>query len=264
MIGAATLLERVAHRRCVINATELNSDELLVSRAVAPYLYDFSPVTEESEELVNAVLDSSLTAIPILSKSGSVDVLEAIRRFWARVLARHTVSKTAREDIVHAYVFYFWAKIWEHSEQEPFVLEEAYIPQRRETWDVDSLFCEKLAPRFLSEAPVDVVALANKTVYLIEVKYGSADDRAVGQLLRYFESGRSLTTRVTHLCDLRKVVPVLVVRDFPKENWVSLPTSLRELIQVYYFDVDASDRLIFRDGREQLRAQLRGDRRYSY
>lgn len=263
MIAASILLDRIESRRCVIDATGLGADDVLVGRRAAPYLYDFA-AKPDAEAVVDSVIDSTLTAMPTLAKTAGPTALREIQRFWARVLSRHAVSKSAREDVVHAYVFYFWNELRSDPQVSLFDIEESYIPQQRLTWGVDSPFSERLASRFEREAPVDIVARDGTVLYAIEVKYDTADDRCVGQLLRYFEVARHLATNVEHFCDIRAVVPVLIAREFPKENWVSLSPAFRELLQVFTFDVDSEDRMFLRDGRVQLRAALKGNRRYSY
>ncbi len=261
MIPESTFVERAESRRCVIDGTTLATGEAVISTHAAPHLYDPAAAVLDQhvlDDVISAslrVLQSSL-AIP-------TEVRSDIRKFWARILWRREASDACREDVIHNYLYYFWSEVWEDSDCDAFALDEKYIPQGAFTWDPDSPFCQRLGGRFRKDAPVDIVGRSGRTVFLIEVKYDDVDDRAIGQLLRYFEAGRFLCNHVDHLCDLRWVVPVVVARDFPEPQWVALSPPLRELLRVYFFRAE-EDRVVLMDGRRQLRAKIAGSRRFSF
>ncbi len=261
MIAASTLVSAIAEARCAITQAKLAPDEALVSRAGLPALYD--PSLDASTDTVLRSLIKHTVDFSYKKQFAADDALEQVRRFWARVLSRAGVDSAARESVLQAYLFFFWNRVRSHSGDEPIAYDEGFIPQVRETWESDSNFCIRLVSRAEKDAPVDILAREGTTVYLIEVKYGDVDDRAIGQLLRYFERMRHLCNSVDHLCDLRSVVPVLVAKGFPPSNWSSLPTSMRELIRVYFYAVE-DDFLMLRDGRRTLQNQLKGDRRYFF
>ena len=261
MIARGTLLERLESGRCLIDGKVLEPGDVVVSGRVAPHLYSLaSPVQNGPlvEEAVDAVLEA--LASP---KSVNGAMRSLMRKFLARNLGRAELAENSREKIVHKYLFHFWRDVWEDSDCTPITLDEGCIPQDGRTWEGESPFFRRLVPRFNAEAPVDILALSEPTIYLVEVKYGGVDDRAIGQLLRYFETARFLCTVVDHLCDIRHVVPVLIARDCSEQFWVSLSPSFRELIRVYYYRVE-EDRLVLVDGRKQLRARMAGKKRYSF
>jgi hypothetical protein len=264
MISEGTFLERLEARRCIVQGTELLPDEVVVSRNVAPHIYGAARTRSDETGLVQAIA-TSLNIIGALGSRPRIDegVRAEIRRFWARVLSNADASSSAREDVIHAYLYHFWDDLWEDTDCERLSLEERYIPKDEKTWDRDSNFCVRLAGKFRARADVDIVARSGTTVYLIEVKFEDVDDRAVGQLLRYFDQGRYLSTHTDHLCDLRRVIPVMVARVFPDQFWTALPTSFRELMRIYFWKIE-NDRVVLSDARKQIRARMQGLKRSAY
>jgi hypothetical protein len=96
---------------------------------------------------------------------------------------------------------------------------------------------------------------------LIETKLGGLGDRAVEQILRYYRLGRDACDLHYHGCDIREVVPVLVVRDVPLAMWDAVPQYFREILRLYLYKV-RDGRVVLFDARRILQSQAR-DRLYT-
>lgn len=255
------MLTSIADRRCVISQAPLASDEVFISRRAVPVFYDVN-----SDASADAVLETLVQATIELAYQPSfrdAQAREPVRRFWVRMLDRAAIDSARREQLLHAYLYLFSDRPMVESGDDPLAYEEGFIPQNDATWDKDSNFCNRLVSRVRKEAPVDILARDGTRVLMIEVKYAAVDDRALGQMMRYFESIRRLMNTVDHLCDLRTLVPVFVAQTFPPAHWDALPSSFRELVRVYYYRIEM-DELVLRDGRRGLQAQLRQSRSHRF
>lgn len=262
MINSDQLVDAIQARECVVSRKSLRSGEVFASSESLPELYDTFART--SGPLLSQLLKASMRlGFERPEALESPDVENAIRTFWSRVLSRSSEDDEAREDVLQAYL-YFWASDPAcRGDSEYPVLEECYIPQNSATWDNDSVFCKQLVGRVAKTAAVDMVGHGTRELYLVEVKYDSVDDRAVGQSLRYFQHFRQLRTTVDHLCDLRRVVPVIVAKSFPDEQWKALSPAMRELVRVCFFEIE-EDRVVLRDGKQALLSRLRGSKQSAF
>jgi hypothetical protein len=261
MISTSSLQTAIEENRCAISRVHLTPTEVLVSYRSIPELYESSTDVAQCV-LLHQLIDASLN-LAFTTAFRSEMCREQVRRFWVKVLGRVSSDAKSYERILHRYLYHFWDHVIERSEEPTLLLEESYIPQEKLTWSPESNFCHRLMPRVQRDAPVDILGRDGTTVLLIEIKYGEVDDRALGQILRYFETIRFHCNTADHLCDLRTVVPVIISTSFPPSHWVTLPSSLRELMRLYYYSIDRND-LVLRDGRRGLQAQLRGSRRYNF
>jgi hypothetical protein len=165
----------------------------------------------------------------------------------------------ACEWYVHLYLFHFWNDCWAHDD-EKLELSERYSQGRSN--GSNTLFATKLLPR-LGEADAypDIVGPGGphrRDLMIVEIKFDDLDDRAVGQILRYYSIARNACDRTWHGCDIRRIVPVLVVTKTRHTFWNAIPAHIREFIHIYSYRVDPiGRRLLLTDARRALDTQTR-------
>jgi hypothetical protein len=253
LIAADTVFGAIREGRCLRSRALLEPDEVLVSRSVFAALY--SGGSDDGEKRYIA---SIFQSVGIILRDGTIDesVRAVLRRFIAFVIHQRTM---ACEWYVHLYLFHFWEECWRFSD-ERLVLSERYSEGQSD----DSLtpFARKLLPK-LGEANAypDIVGLGggyNRDLMIVEVKFDELDDRAVGQILRYYSIARSACDRVWHECDIRRIVPVLVVAKTRHAFWEAIPAYFREFLSIYSYRVEPeSQRLLLTDARRALDTQTR-------
>jgi hypothetical protein len=164
-----------------------------------------------------------------------------------------------QEDFVQHYVFQFWSDLWGFG-SPPIQLSERYFEGK--TLDSSTYFARDIVSRIYEghKTVPDIIALGgetNQTLYIVEIKNVPLDDRAVGQILRYYQVARSVCDRIPSQCDIRRIVPVLVVPSSDLTYWHSLPYFFREFLELLYWRTssDGSVRLV--DGKQSLRSIAR-------
>jgi hypothetical protein len=166
-----------------------------------------------------------------------------------------------REELVHRYLFEFWEHVW--SGTSSVKLRELYSegdPLGSSTPFARSLLPHIVRYRSRADAWIDIVGLGGETgrdLFLIEVKLDELDDRAVGQVLRYYQTTRSVCDRVSHDCDIARIVPVLIVQKARLDFWTAFPLHFRELMHIYYYEITDANDLKLRDGRKILESEAR-------
>jgi hypothetical protein len=249
MITGALLRASLRERRCLRCKVRLTPHEDLVCAKDFPALYGGPPSEDEARYLgyIRKCLPNKDFTVEDLPQGES----DEFRRFLLRIVR----SKVLIEEYLHLYVFLFWESlVWEDC--EPIALEEKYYKCNPD--GADTHFAKNLLPRISSEkgSIFDIAGIGQRLMYVCELKHGVLDDRGVGQTLRYFEHAATITELADHRCDVRGVVPVLIVADADTSQWLAFPRYFRELLRIYYFRTDECC-LRLCDGKKRLRSLIR-------
>lgn len=108
----------------------------------------------------------------------------------------------------------------------------------------------------------DIIAISSEPspiLYVIEIKNEGIDDRALGQILRYYQVVRNICDRSVTRCNARRVTPVLVVP--PTDGlsfWDSVPFHFREVVEIYFWRSNSDGSIELVDGKACLRRMARG------
>lgn len=253
LISTTTLHASIRDRKCAIGSTSLDEHEFVVGREKFPRLYDGGKDDKEisyTKELLPA-LNSLLADQDFFRNFG-----DYTRKF---LLLLNSNGYFRSERSLHIYVYNFWQQLWLSSEDELF-LSEAYYEGNHASGA--TLFARSLMPAISTdEIRIDIVGLGGphgKDLYIIEMKAGELDDRAVGQILRYYSHVREQCDRLFHDCDIRRVIPLLVVKKVRLEFWSAIPLHFRELLQIFFYDIDSgSGRIVLKDAKAALSTQAR-------
>jgi hypothetical protein len=256
MLTTDLVVSAILESKCVRTRAPLAADELVLSRRAFPALY--AGQSDGTEALFLREIERALPAVlkaPGLPMTGR----ETIRSFMAFVIAQSTMF---REEFVHRYLFEFWDTLWKDPD-DAIVLFEKYF--KGDAAGGATPFVQGILPKIRTrDAATDIVGLggtAARTLYVIEVKLGELDDRALGQILRYYRLGRSACDMYHHGCDIREVVPVVIAKQVSLEAWDAIPQFFRELLRLYYYRTEQG-RVVLVDARRALQSMTR-DRLYA-
>jgi len=76
-------------------------------------------------------------------------------------------------------------------------------------------------------------------LFIVEVKYSGVDDRAVGQILRYYHTIGDLLLTVQHGLDIRYLIPVLLVGEINKNTDLKkFPPYFRDILEILKYEIE--------------------------
>lgn len=256
MLAPELLLGAIKDGRCLRSRVRLAEGERMLSRTAFPSLY-----AGGSDAIEAAFLKELFRALPATLRLPELTDAqrEDIRAFMAMVIRLGGMHK---EDFVHRYIFEFWESLWPATE-DAISMPERYFKGNSD--NSQTPFSRTVLPRIrTAEAITDIVGIGGpslRTLFLVEIKLADLDDRATGQILRYYQLGRAACDRFYHDCDLRNVTPILILKDAALHFWDAIPQHFREVVQIYYYRVSKDERLHLVDGRHILQSLSR-DRLY--
>lgn len=253
LIAPDALLRSLRQQRCLQTQRPLSRDETLLSQSKFPSLYART-FSEPENRYIQHIFRTLRT---VLESDVPIDLRDEIARFMALVIHNGAMSYEA---YVHLYLFHFWNECWLNP-AEGMSFSEKYF-EGEPGGAARTAFSERLLPRLRGEnAYPDIVGLGGPGGYdlnIVEIKLEELDDRAVGQVLRYYSIARDACDRTWHGCDVRRVRPLLVVATIRLAFWLALPVYFREFLQIATFRVDpGTRRLLLTDARRALDTQVR-------
>jgi len=251
MLSRESAERLILQNKCIIRTCPLEGDENIVSRVSVPLLY-----RGESSDGELRIVSNILKLIPKLLESENDLIRNRVRGFMHLVL-RH--GNVFNEDFLHRYLFEFWNE-FDHGHLGKINLEEKYFKGFGPTPSTD--FHESFVAKVISgnsHIP-DIVgysSLSGGTVFIIEIKKEGIDDRALGQILRYYQRGRSVADRLRFGPSVSKVIPVLVCSEGDLSVWDAVPYYFKEVLEIFYWRMDHTGRLHLIDGKSSLRYAAR-------
>lgn len=232
--------DALEQNRCVLSRAELRVDEFVLSRVVVPSLYDTRLIASDKEKIRDIV--EVLVANPEDTRSlirTNSEISLRVQAFFGACVA-HTDSTD--EAFLHAYMYIYWERI----RMEVALGRKLHVMPRwgsKEFGGVSSSIIsgdEKAMAGCLFKAGVEVDLFSydadTETLALIELKRGDTDDRAIGQLLRYYQTVWGLLPqREFRKLNINYVWPILVVNKIREEHIQALPLHFRGLLDVLLF-----------------------------
>lgn len=257
LLSAAYLSGSIRHARCARFDVALRDDEYLLSRKAAPFLYDGALAISDKPAV--AFCESVFEALPPLMEFDRTQETRcAVLGFCSLLMKQPALT---REEFVHWTLFEFWDEVWNRPEDR-IPLVEKYYEGAPDALGKGTKFGREILPRLRAtdDAYPDIVGLGgrgSRELVLAEVKLEGIDDRAVGQILRYYQLGRAVCDAGMHTCDIRGVLPVLIVREVKLAFWETFPLHFRELLQVLTYRFNARNCIELIDCRRALAQQAR-------
>ena len=247
MLSLETTKRLILERKCLHSTFSLNADECVVSRVHFPKLYLGEYSVDESrfiEQLINQ--------IPELVLSGNEFIRCQIKNFMEIVIRNGQIHN---EEFIHRYIHEFWGNI-DKSNLQSITFSESYY--KGQSWDVESDFYDLFVRKVLAgnDHLPDIIAYSSNnggTAWLIEIKKDDIDDRAIGQILRYFQRGRVVADRNRFGIGIKNVVPVIICHKGSLTFWDAIPFHFREILEILFWRMDNSGRIKLIDGKTSLR-----------
>jgi hypothetical protein len=257
MISLETLQRLLTERKCPCTLLPLSPDEYVVSRKSFPKLYGGGRGDSESK-FISAIFDH----IPsVLSSQSESDVRDCIRGFMQLVLRNGTMHS---EDFLHRYIFEFWGEI-EHPFTSKSITESYFKCQDRDSTNSD--FFRHLVRKIYQSGKTvpDIIACTRSSeIFVIEIKNAELDDRALGQILRYYQIVRSTCDRSFFDKSAWKITPILIATAGRLDFWDSLPMHFREFLEIFFWQTTSDGRINLIDGKASLRESAKSRLRELY
>jgi hypothetical protein len=253
MLSPDLLLRLISQRKCLRSAVPLSVEELLISRSSFPHLFRGEFAKDEAD-FIGHIFARIVGILPLVADEGRT----AIRGFMQEVLRN---GKIHSEEFLHRYLFEFWDDTWMDAGDGFSLCEKFY---KCKLQDGVSAFAKSVVPRvYLSGQNIpDIIGIsgkASKCVYVIEIKNEPLDDRALGQILRYYQVVRTVCDKHWLHGSVKRVIPVLVVPEGSLSFWESVPFHFREVLEILYWRLNSHGAIELVDGKAVLR-QISGSR----
>lgn len=238
---ASLVLDRVHANRCLTGNESLVVGEYIYCRQCMPSIYSnklSAADKKKADELIKSLLEDNRTIRE--SMHDNQVVRQRLQSFFSLLLIN---GGDSLEAFVHAHIFLFW-------EQLTFSGAIAGRPRGQLFWMAKSPptgtshrevggMAGSVIDRLSREGvQIDLAAVdpETETLWLVEIKREGLDDRAVGQMLRYFDRAvRCLPSREFRTLNINHVRPVIVLESVDPHLWRSIPLHFRELLEIYAF-----------------------------
>jgi len=239
-----TVKNSLLHNRCLFSQAALNSSEFVVSSTRVPSLYKGPLIsTDKSKirEIVKVLVCCGDEVQSMISSDPGMAL--RIRSFFGLCIAH---GEQSEEAFLHAYMFLFWGEIAREVDLGRKLHNPVFWASKEFGLAAKGLTKEQQAiqERLAScGVEVDLFTLSPEmqTISLIEIKRGECDDRAIGQLLRYYQSVWQLLSHSDfRKLNLNYVWPVLVVHKVRQPQLSALPFHYLGLLDILVYDIQAN------------------------
>jgi hypothetical protein len=251
MLQVEFVRQMIGKNKCLKTSKFLDEADFLISRTAFPKLYSGSADRSEAD-FIKYIHD----VLPALFVRADRELRSALRAFMQVVLKN---GRMHNEEFLHRFLFEFWTDLCDSS--VPFVLDEKYFKGQRIGDETE--FSRNVVQRVYQhgEHIPDILGFSGgdeKCVYIVEIKNEKLDDRALGQILRYYQVVRRICDRLAKQWYVRRVVPLLVVPDGHRSFWQSMPFYFREVVEIVYWKAGAEGTVELHDGKRRLREMVSG------
>lgn len=244
MISPDLVSRSLRHDRCLLTGRSLSEGEVLVSEKACPHLYRGEYTNLEAD-----VVWSVFGTLCSLLQEDRDSFARPIRKFMGIVLRNGQIHN---EEFLHRYLFEFWNDEDAVIGVRPF-LNERYF--KCQVTDTASRIAKSLVRRVAASrnAVPDMLASLGegwKDIGVVEIKNEPLDDRAVGQIMRYYTLVRAIADREFHSSS---VIPVLVIPDGDMQFWDSIPYYFKEVLKILFWRVTHDGKVELADGKSVFR-----------
>lgn len=234
-----SVMRRVADNRCVFSNVALTETEYVVSKAHIPNLYSNTLAAADKAKIGHIVqlfvrnssrLGQALTSFAQASLS--------VRRFFGLCL---THGDACDESILHAYMFLFWndvvkqVNLGRDLHPSPQWASKALGGSEGLLEGDHKIIADKLKAEGV-ELDLFTWNSGHQTLSLIEIKRGECDDRAIGQLLRYYQvAWKLLSFPEFRRLNVNYLWPILVVSKVRLQHLDALPLHFQGLLDILIY-----------------------------
>ena len=235
------LLSSIEHCHCVFCSKKLKEYEVIgcIDPGCFELFYQRLDKIEEQKEKKKAfsiiqskidVLLNCLMSSPEKIQTLALSTKKQIRLFFSTI----TEAPYFLEEYIHIFIYLFWHdfSLFSGTSEVFFTAEPKKRPIKKIS--SESLLVSELA----QDIKVDLISFAKdkKTLFFIDVKRDSVDDRTVGQVQRYFDYlHKRLPTIPFKQNGILYIKPVLLLRDLESSSWKAFTPHFMENLLVYQF-----------------------------
>lgn len=242
MIPWSVIERSIRENRCCFSGCGLKVGEFLVSEIVCPGLYGGGFRTDDKEKvslIVTRILENFVEFdVKFATRS---DCLLKVERFFGLCL-KH--GQKGDESYVHAYVYIFWKKIVKAVKLQCAVTDTPHWCSSKfgifdTILDGDAKLISQRLRSNGSEVDLFTYDKQFGNLCLVEIKRGEVDDRAIGQILRYFNTGWALfRSREFRLRGLSYLSIIVIANQYPRPFLSALPIHFLSLVELVKYDID--------------------------
>ena len=240
MLSYSLIKESFECNRCIKSRELLSESEYGFSRNSINGIYTKN-INQKDKKYINYFLDEILNNKDDIL-SWDEKPLDNLYKFFNLLC---NIQSGSIEKILHVFLYIFWDSIqYEHSSNiitgkivhmgNGKVILDNQI--KNEKWIVEA------SKKILSIGiQIDLISfdLKNKLLFLIEVKNDQFDDKAIGQILRYYNLISERFLYVNRKLDIQYIKPTIIM--YPQEvgnwidKWLALPIGFRDVIEIFNF-----------------------------
>ena len=244
--------------RCCRSAKLLLQDESVVSKLEMPGLYSGKLETEDRGYL-KEIFDhfepknESDQFFDDLKKNG---IHLRLERFYLKVLEK---VPGLLESVIHQFIYRFWGNLdTKDAIGFPSNMKVYYKSKGEKGETIEDYLLQMLRK---AGCNCDLVGVCkDNCLWLVDVKRERIDDRAIGQIRRYYE----IATEIIASCEInigvRLVRPALICPgpDIPVSHFFSLGLPFRDICEIWTYSIDIDrSKLVLHEKRLHLLSQIR-------
>jgi hypothetical protein len=244
LLPVDSTIRRVVENRCIFSNSALPISEYVVSRVRVPTLYS-GPIAandkQKVKEIVQFFVRNSLKFHQVLIESTQVRL--SVRSFFGLCLSH---KEDGDESILHAYIFLFWddvinqVSLGRELHLAPQWASKAFGGSGGILTGDNELIADKLTALGV-ELDLFTWSPKHETLSMIEIKRGECDDRAIGQLLRYYQvAWKLLSTREFRQLNVNYIWPILVVSRVREKQLEAFPLHFQGLLDILVYSTSAN------------------------
>jgi hypothetical protein len=250
LLSFESIRDSLKRNRCVLGQSLLSDGECVFSKKHAPSLYSGRLVSADKSKIRDfvQVLVRKFELTRVLIEE-DIDVSLQLRKFFGICVS---LSDSSDESFLHSYIYLFWTII----RSEANLGRKLHELPKWGSREFGLLGCDcaegderSLADKlFKSGVEVDIFSLDSRheTICLIEIKRAEADDRAIGQILRYYQiAWELLSQKEFRRMNINYIWPILIVNRIKAEHLQALPLHFRGLLDILTFSTHSSGILEF-------------------
>lgn len=255
MINRNLLFSNILENRCTRGNQVLSSGEAVISKSEMPSLYGGEKSNDDRNYLKKVIesLEPSDESEQLFDKLRDCETALGVELFYLRVM---TVFPDLLEAVLHQFVHRFWDKIdSKNAPGFPRDLELFYKARGTPGTVIENNLLQRLRS---AGCHCDLVGYSktDKCLWLIDVKRDGIDDRAVGQIRRYYSIANEIIETHDINMSVRLIRPALVCREVSVSRFFSLGVPFRDVCEIWTYSVDGKQ-FILHEKRLQLLGQIR-------
>lgn len=260
MINPQLLFQNILNNRCCRGNQPLRDGEYVVSQSEMPGLYSGKLEAKDRAYLkeIFLILEPNELSKLFFAKLRKMGFHSRLESFYLQVMAR---VPDLLEFVLHQFIYRYWDKLDSTSAVGfPSSMEVFYKGRGDTGTTIEVHLLHRLRK---AGCNCDLVGISDdKCLWLVDVKRDGIDDRAIGQIRRYYEIASEIVESCEINISVRLVRPALICREIPVAHFFSLGLPFRDVCEIWTYNIDRS-RLVLHEKRLQLLGQIRGKKHLS-